>query len=127
MLITTQPSQWAAMRFAVMTALVAFVFSIGSGTGTAIAHPGHEHKLLGEIVAVDGDRVTIKTNDGKERAFEVVATTTFLRGKQKGAKEDLKAGLRVVVTVGDGKEPLKAKRIQYAAAATAAAAGRAGS
>jgi hypothetical protein len=104
---------WTAVRLAVMTGLCAFVLLIGSKN--ALAHPGHGHKVMGEIVAIDGNQVTIKTTDGKERKFELVAATTFLRGKQKGAKDDLKVGVRLVVDVGDGKEPLKAKSVQYAA------------
>lgn len=101
-----------AIRFAMMTACCALVLLIGSRD--AAAHAGHDHKVMGVIAALDGDRVTIKTTDGKERTFEIVAATTFLKGKQKGAKDDLKAGLRLVVDLGDGKEPLKAKSIQYA-------------
>jgi hypothetical protein len=50
--------------------------------------------------------------------FEITPLTTFKRGKQKGAAADLKAGMRVVVNIGDGVEPLKAKDVQYSAAAT---------
>ena len=114
--MTTQPSRRNAIRLALLSTMSALVFLIGSGR--AIAHPGHEHKLMGVIAAINGDQVTIKTNDGKEHTVEIVATTTFLRGKQKGTKDDLKVGLRLVITAADasGKDPLKAKRIQYAAA-----------
>lgn len=101
------------MRLVLITACCAFAVLIGSGH--AFAHAGHEHKVMGTIAALDGNHVTIKTTDGKERTFEIVAATTFLRGKQKGAKDDLEVGLRLVVNVGDGKEPLKAKSVQYAA------------
>src|SRR5688572_17037107 len=86
MSMTSQPRR-RTLRFVVMTVLCALVFL--TGRGTAVAHPGHDHKVMGVIVAIDGAHVTIKTNDGKERTFEVVAATAFLRGKQKGAKDDL--------------------------------------
>jgi len=50
----------------------------------------------------------------------VTPTTAFKRGKSKGAQGDLKVGLRVVVNVGDGAEPLKAKEVQYTAPVTTA-------
>jgi hypothetical protein len=45
--------------------------------------------------------------------FEVIPTTAFKVGAKKGSQADLKAGMRVVVNVGDGVEPLKAKDVQY--------------
>lgn len=84
----------------------------------AVAHPGHDHKVLGTITAIDGAKVTLKTNDGAERSFELTPTTKVLNGKKKGAAADLKVGMRLVVNVGDGSEPLKAKEVQYAAVAT---------
>jgi hypothetical protein len=85
--------------------------------GKAGAHPGHDHKVLGVIVTIDGDYVTIQTSGGHERSFQVVKATTFLRGREPGQKADLKVGMRLVVNVGEGLEPLRAKRIQYAGAA----------
>jgi len=83
----------------------------------AIAHPGHDHKIMGTIAAINGDAVTVKTIKGEERSFEITAKTTILRGKQAGARADLVVGLRVIVNVVDGPEPLKAKSVQYAAPA----------
>jgi hypothetical protein len=80
----------------------------------ATAHPGHDHKLMGTITAIAGDRVTIKTTEGQERSFEITSETKLLRGKKKGITTDLKVGMRVVVNVGSGQEPLRAKQVQYA-------------
>jgi hypothetical protein len=85
----------------------------------AVAHPGHDHKVMGVITAIDGDHVTVKTNAGHERTFQITEKTKILRGKLAGARADLVVGLRLVVNVGDGNEPLKAKSVQYAAAAAA--------
>ena len=81
------------------------------------AHPGHDHKIMGTIAAINGDSVTVKTTKGPERTFEITDKTTLLRGKQAGARADLVVGLRVIVIVGDGPEPLKARSVQYAAQA----------
>lgn len=80
-----------------------------------LAHPGHDHKLMGTISSIDGNQFEMKTTEGKDVSVAVTPTTSFKRGKQKGAQSELKAGLRVVVNVGDGSEPLKAKEVQYSA------------
>jgi len=84
----------------------------------ALAHEGHDHKLMGTIVSVTDKKIVIKTADGPEKSAEITPLTTLHKGKDKGAQADLKAGLRVVLNVGAAKEPLKAKDIQYAAATT---------
>jgi hypothetical protein len=97
-----------------VVALVALLFA----PVLASAHPGHEHKIMGTLAAVDGQRLLVKTTDGKELSVEVTAMTKVLRGKIKSDARDLKVGMRVVVNVADGKEPLKAKEIQYSEATT---------
>jgi len=87
----------------------------------AFAHEGHDHKLMGTIVSVTDKKIVIKTAEGPEKSAEITPLTTLHKGKGKGAQTDLKAGLRVVLNVGAGKEPLKAKDIQYAAASTTTA------
>jgi hypothetical protein len=95
---------------------VAFVATPGITT-RVLAHPGHDHKIMGTIAALNGDSVTVKTTKGQERTFEITDKTTILRGKVVGARADLVVGLRVIVNVGDGHEPLKAKSVQYSAPA----------
>ena len=86
-----------------------------------MAHPGHDHKLMGTISSIDKNKVVMKTTDGKDATFEITPTTTFKSGTKKGSQADLKAAMRVVVTMVDEKEPLKAKEVQYTAAATTSA------
>ena len=86
--------------------------------GVSVAHPGHDHKLMGTISSIDKNKVVVKTTEGKDMTFEITPLTTFKRGKQKGAQADLKNGMRVVVNIGDGVEPLKAKDVQYSAGTT---------
>ena len=97
----------AAMAAALMLALVA---------APAMAHPGHDHKYMGTIAAIDGRTIRMTTVDKKDVSFEVSEKTRYLRAKKPGAFEDLKPGLRIVATVGDGKAPLKAKVVEYVAA-----------
>jgi hypothetical protein len=84
----------------------------------SMAHPGHDHKLMGTISSVDKNKVVVKTTEGKDMTFEITPLTAFKRGKDKGTAADLKAGMRVVVNIGDGVEPLKAKEVQYSASTT---------
>jgi hypothetical protein len=85
-----------------------------------MAHPGHDHKLMGTVTSIDKNKVVMKTTEGKDMTFEIVPVTTFKQGSKKGTQSDLKAGMRVVVNVGDGVEPLKAKEVQYSASTTTA-------
>ena len=104
-----------------MTRLLALVLTTALlAPVTATAHPGHDHKLMGTISSIDKNKVVVKTTEGKDMTFEITPLTTFKRGKSKGAAADLKAGMRVVVNIGDGVEPLKAKEVQYSAAMTTA-------
>ena len=99
--------------------LVALVLAVLAPAAT-FAHPGHEHKLMGTITAIDGNKVSMKTTEGKDATFTVTPITSFKSGKGKGAQADLKVGLRIVVNAGDGAEPLKAKEVQYTLPATTA-------
>jgi hypothetical protein len=86
-----------------------------------LAHPGHDHKLMGTISSIEKNKVVVKTTEGKDMTFEITPLTTFKKGKQRGVAADLKAGLRVVVNIGDGVEPLKAKEVQYSETTTTTA------
>ena len=85
-----------------------------------MAHPGHDHKLMGTISSIDKNKIGMKTTEGKDATFEVTPVTTFKNGSKKGAQTELKVGMRVVVNVGDGVEPITAKEEQYSTATTTA-------
>ena len=51
-----------------------------------MAHPGHDHKLMGTISSIDKNKIVMKTTEGKDMTFEVVPTTTFkLRHQERHA------------------------------------------
>jgi hypothetical protein len=83
------------------------------------AHPGHEHKILGTISAVDGSKITVKSTDGKEQVVELSPATKVMNGKMKADARDLKVGMRVVVSAGEGATPLKANLVTYSTPAAA--------
>ncbi len=68
---------------------------------SAFAHGGHVHSFLGTVKAVTADELTIVTRDGKDAKFVLTDKTEYLRDGATAAKQDLVAGLRVAVHVGD--------------------------
>ena len=74
----------------------------------ARAHEGHTHKALGTIASVQGERVEIKTTDGKTVTVMLDKKTTVTRGKEKLDATALKVGERVSV------EYVEAKKIMTA-------------
>lgn len=99
--------------------LLLFAVATAAATTTIQAHPGHDHKVMGAIMLIDGRHVTMKTTDGKELTFEVTTTTKLVRAKKAGDFADLKPGMRIVCNVGDGDEPLHAKEVEYGTTARA--------
>ena len=67
---------------------------------------------MGTVSSIDKNKIATKTTEGKDMTFEVTLMMSFKRGTAKGSQKDAKAGMRVVVNVGDGVEPLKAKEVQ---------------
>ena len=86
----------------------------------ALAHPGHSHKILGTIAKVDGRKVTLTSTDGKAVTFDLTARTKLVRDQNtKGVFEELKSGMRAVVTLGNGEEENTAVELRYSEAAAA--------
>lgn len=94
--------------------LASFILS-----GAAVAHGGHPH-ILGTVKAVEGDHMTIQTNEGKKVVIMINDQTKFFRKNAKASREDLKVGARVAVEAESNPEMqdmLTAKKIQFGAAA----------
>jgi hypothetical protein len=83
------------------------------------AHEGHTHKALGTIASVQGDKVDIKTNDGKTITVLLDKKTTVTRGKDKLDATALKAGERVSVEYTEAKKVLTAHALKLGTAQTA--------
>jgi hypothetical protein len=84
------------------------------------AHEGHKHKALGTIASVQGERVEIKTTDGKTITVMLDNTTTVTRGKDKLDATALKAGERISVDYMEKNKVMMAHAIKLATAATTA-------
>jgi hypothetical protein len=87
---------------------------------TLSAHDGHDHKIMGVVSNVHENHLEVKAKDGKTSAITLNAKTKIVRGKSPLAVTDIKVGDRVVVNVGNGKEPLVAKEVQLGATTTTA-------
>ena len=64
----------------------------------ALAHPGHDHKILGTVTMVGADHVMVKDKDGKDATAMINKDTKFVRAKKAMKAADVKVGMRVVIT-----------------------------
>ena len=113
------------MRFiprlvAILAVIVVGVIAIAP---RAEAHKGHDHMVMGVLTMVASDHVMVKVTDPKTKQDSVktitmTPATKVLRGMPgtPAKVSDLTTGSRIVVNVGEGKEPLSAKEIHIAAA-----------
>lgn len=95
-------------------ALVALV------TANGWAHEGHIHTIMGTVTGVDAHSLQVKTPSGEVLSIAITDKTTVVRAKQKAAIADLQKGVRVVVEIGNGEDPLMAGQIRLGAAPPAA-------
>ena len=99
----------------VWMAMAAVIVMLGA---PAFAHEGHPHKMLGTVTMAAPDHLMMKTTDGKDATVQITAETKILKGKKAMTVDDLKAGVRVVVTAIMQKDMMKAKTIEIGAATT---------
>jgi hypothetical protein len=83
----------------------------------ALAHEGHDHKVLGTVTEITAAHVSVRaTKDGVVSVIAFAPTTKVTRGKTKLTATDIKIGDRVVVNIGAGKAPLTAKAVELGVA-----------
>ena len=96
---------------------LAIAFTAATGTApAALAHPGHDHKVLGTVTMAAADHVMVKDKAGKDVTVHINAETKVVQAKKPLKVEDIKAGMRVVITAVTVKdqdvEKLVAKTIE---------------
>ena len=96
------------MKNPIQTILLIFVFAIIPALGAA--HEGHAHKVMGTIAALLGQRLELKSKDGKLLIVVLDEKTVLKKGKDAAKASDLAEGQRVVVAV-DKSEPPHAVEI----------------
>ena len=89
--------------------------------GPAMAHPGHEHKVLGTVTMVAPDHVMMKSPDGKSAIVQITKDTKFVQEKKPMKASDMKVGMRIVITAvtDDNDEKLIAQVIELGKAPAA--------
>jgi hypothetical protein len=90
-------------------------------TGQALAHEGHEHKVMGKVVAIDEKRIEVEATDGKKVTGALSTDTKYLRDKTPAARADVKVGERVVIVVVEDKDKVQnVKQVLLGAASSSA-------
>ena len=84
-------------------------------------HDGHVHRIMGTVMARDAKHVEVKTPSGEVLSIAITGKTTALRNKKKVDLNEVQVGLRVVVDIGNGEDPLQAGDIQVGATTLPAA------
>jgi hypothetical protein len=87
----------------------------------AYAHGAHIHKVIGTVAAVEGNKVTVKTTEGKDVTVLVNAKTRITQNKVKADATALKAGSRLVAEGTEAKGIVTATLVQVGTASTVAA------
>ena len=86
----------------------------------AMAHEGHDHKVLGTVTMAAADHVMLKDKDNKDVTVYLTRETKVLKDKKPMKVEDIKTGLRVVITAVTVKEnsveKMVAKQVELGAA-----------
>lgn len=99
--------------------LAAFVLTAAVSSAAALAHPGHEHKVLGTVTMAAADHVMLKDRAGKDHTVYITADTKVLKDKKAATVDDIQAGMRIVVTAVEEDKKMVARTIELGAAPTA--------
>jgi hypothetical protein len=92
-------------------ALAAAGMALLLGVAPALAHEGHEHKIMGKVVSIDDKTIEVESTDGKKVAGVLSAGTKYLRDKTAAARTDVKVGERVVIVVVEEKGSQNVKQV----------------
>ena len=93
---------------------------VGLVARSAWAHEGHVHTIMGTVMGRDAHALQVKTPGGETLTIAITDKTIVIRGQQKAAIADVQKGIRVVVDIGNGEDPLIANEIKLGAAPVAA-------
>lgn len=88
----------------------------------AIAHEGHDHKVMGTVSAIQRSHLEVKGTDGQVSSIVLTDKTKVIRGTTAVTRGDIKAGDRVVAVVAevknrDGSRSLVASEVRLGRAA----------
>ena len=81
----------------------------------ALAHEGHDHKIMGTVTMARADHVMVRDREGKDVTV-MVTKTTRVKSTPAMKVEEIKAGTRVVITATQEKTVMNAKLIEVGTA-----------
>ena len=81
----------------------------------AWAHEGHVHKVMGTVTARGAKQIQLKTPSGEVLSIALNEKTVVTRNKKKVSLADVQTGLRAVIDIGNGEDPLVARGIELGA------------
>ncbi len=102
-----------------MRMVMAAVLVLGGLGQQALAHEGHDHKVMGTVTMAASDHVMVKDKAGKTITVQITKDTKIVRGKESLTAGDIAAGLRVVITAQQVKSTMTAKAIELGPAPAA--------
>lgn len=71
--------------------------AVAVATGTAFAHGGKTHRLLGTVKQLHQDHLVVVTPNGHETTVQLTEDTRYEKGKKKATRSELVAGVRVSI------------------------------
>jgi hypothetical protein len=83
------------------------VLALVAMKGRALAHEGHEHKIMGKVATIGEKKIELESTDGKKVTGVLSPDTKYLRDKTAVARTDVKVGERVVIVVVEDKDKVQ--------------------
>lgn len=92
------------------------VLAVAFTASVAVAHEGHDHKIMGTVTMAAADHIMLKDKDAKDVTVKVTKDTK-VKANPALKVEEIKAGTRVVITATQAKDKsLTAKTIEVGVA-----------
>ena len=81
----------------------------------ALAHEGHDHKVMGTVIAIDASHIEVKATDGTIQSLQVTSKTRFKKADAPASRADVKPTDRVVVKFAEEAGKAEAHEVLLAA------------
>ena len=93
-----------------MRKILTFLFIAALTAGTAFAHGGKSHQLLGTVKELHENHLMVTATDGHEAMVTLTPNTQYEKDKKPAKRSDLVAGVRVSIQLTeDDKNAVKVK------------------
>jgi hypothetical protein len=93
-----------------MRKIMIFLLAAAFLAGSAFAHGGKSHKLLGTVKMLHENHLMVITAKGEEKMVELTETTKYEKDKKAATRSALTAGVRVSIDLTeDDKSAVKVK------------------